>query len=197
MSNNECNDSEVFVRQFEGFRVSSGTDSSSNGKIDFEITTNEGQGLIIYKNGTSDFVVNGSSKEVVGHNLKGEPGKNPVAKVIDAVNGDIYLRATNGTIYIEAANIVIKGADPTQGNIHLQASSGILVNSATTNIQSSDITLSASKSTEIVSAFSSSIVGGAGARVDAGPELDNSSFLSKVLGWITKYKEFLSSKCSD
>lgn len=192
MSDNNCDENrEVYARQYPGFRISAGGDSLQNGKVEYEMSTDSAQGFVFYENGNQDFVTNGTSKEVVGHSIKGEPGKTSPAKVIDAVNGDIYFRAKNGTIYLEAANIVITGVDGTGGNIHLQASSNIILNGPTVTTQATNAEINASQSATIVAASSAQMFGGSSTSIQAGPDVDNSNFLSKILSWISKYKTYL------
>lgn len=194
----ECNENrEVYVRQSPGFRVEAGTSSAKNGEIDVAVSTDLGQGIIIYKNGNSDFVVNGTSKEVVGYDLKGEPGKTPPAKIIDAVNGDIILRAKNGTIYLEAANIRITGVDGIGGEITIQGSKIVNIDAPTFNAQSTNATITGTQSSSVVGGYVQTVSDSKTTDV-SGADLVNTSVTSQIFsGIIDRFNKFFSSVCSD
>lgn len=184
-----------FIRQVRGFRIESGTDSAKNGVIDLSCTTDKGQGIVLYENGNSDFVVNKTSKEVVGHQI--EDDKTP-AKIIDAVNGNIHLRAKNGTIILEAANIRIVGVDGVGGEVTIQGSKIVSVESGTISTQASgDINLTAAKGANVVGTAGVDVTASGQTTRSSGVDADSSSFLGQILQAITKFKEFWNSICSD
>lgn len=177
-----------FGRQFRGFRIEAGTDSARNGKIDLSCTTDKGQGVIMYENGNCDFVVNATSKEVVGHNI--ESDKTP-AKIIDAVNGNIHLRAKNGTIILEAANIRIVGVDGIGGEVTIQSSKIVSIEGPTISTQSSgDTNIVAAKSANVVGTSGVDITASAQTTRSSGVDSDSSSILGQLLQAITKFKKF-------
>lgn len=196
MSN--CDDNkEVYVKQNPGYRVETGTSSAKNGEIDIAVSTDLGQGIIIYKNGNSDFVVNGTSKEVVGHEITGEPGKTSPAKIIDAKNGDIILRATNGTIYLEAANIRLTGIDGMAGEITIQGSKIVNIDAPTINAQGTNTTIAGSQSANIVGGGSLQLVSATKTTSVSNSDLDNASVMSKILSnTVNRFKNFFASICS-
>lgn len=62
-----------------------------------------------------------------GHDLK----KDKNALFLEAVNGDIIIKATNGRVRIEGLNvdIIAKGPDTTEGNVRIQSNEGIELSS--------------------------------------------------------------------
>lgn len=183
-----------YTRQRNGFRIEAGTDSAKNGKIDYACTTDLGQGLILYENGNSDFVVNGTSKERIGHHI--EDNKSP-AKLIDAVNGNIHLRAKNGTIILEAANIRIVGVDGHGGEITIQGSKIVHIEAPTFGVQASgDATIAASKEALVSGAVAASLVTSGKNSCVSGTDSDSSSLLSQLMSALTKFKEFFNSICA-
>lgn len=183
-----------FARQFRGFRIEAGTDSAKNGKIDVSCTTNKGQGIIIYENGNSDFVVNATSKEVLGHNI--EDDKTP-AKIIDAINGDIHLRAKNGTIILEAANIRIVGVDGEGGEITIQGSKIVSIEGPTITAQASgDATIAAAKEAHLTGTAAANLNSSGKNTSNSGVDTDSSSIMGQILAGIKKFKDFWNSICA-
>jgi hypothetical protein len=182
-----------FARQLPGFRIEAGTDSAKNGKIDIACTTDKGQGLIIYENGNSNFVVNKTSSEVVGHKIADD--KTP-AKVIDAVNGDIHLRALNGTIILEAKNIRIIGVDGSEGEVTIQGSKIVKISGPNVEVQSSGAaTIAAAQGVNIAGAYTD-ISASTQTTISSGVDAASSSLLGQVLAAIKKFKDFFKSICN-
>lgn len=183
-----------FLKQNNGFRVESGTDSAKNGKIDIAVTTDKGQGIIVYENGNSDFVVKGTSKEVLGYSINDD--KSP-AKVIDALNGDIHLRAKNGTIILEAANIRIVGVDGIGGEITIQGSKIVSIEGPTITAQASgDATIAAAKEAHLTGTAAANLNSSGKNTCNSGVDTDSSSIMGQILAGIKKFKEFWNSICA-
>ena len=108
--------SDPHARQYPGFRVESGTSCAAQGKVDYSVTTDNNQGLVFYENGNLIIRNKASSHELCGEHLTDNITP---AKTIDAANGDIHIRAKNGTIILEAANIRLVGVDGIGGEISL------------------------------------------------------------------------------
>ena len=179
-----------FARQLPGFRFESGTDSAENGKIDIACTTDLGQGIIIYQNGNCDFTLNGTSKEVIGHKINDD--KTP-AKIIDAVNGDIHLRAKNGTIILEAKNIRIIGIDGTEGEVTIQGSKIIKMSAPNIEAQSSGAVTVAAAGQLNMAGTTTDIHASTQVTVSSGVDADSSSILGQILQAIKKFKDFFKS----
>ena len=171
-----------FARQLPGFRIEAGTDSAKNGKID-----------IIYENGNCDFTVDKTSKEVVGHKIADD--KTP-AKVIDAVNGDIHLRALNGTIILEAKNIRIVGVDGSEGEVTIQGSKIVKMSAPNVEVQSSGAaTIAAAQGVNIAGVYTD-ISASTQTTISSGVDAASSSLLGQVLSAIKKFKDFFKSICN-
>ena len=182
-----------FARQLPGFRIEAGTDSAKNGKIDIACTTDKGQGIIIYENGNCDFTVDKTSKEVVGHKIADD--KTP-AKVIDAVNGDIHLRALNGTITLQAKNIRIIGVDGLEGEVTIQGSKIVKMSAPNVEVQSSGAaTIAAAQGVNIAGAYTD-ISASTQTTISSGIDAASSSILGQVLAAIKKFKDFFKSICN-
>ena len=124
--------SDPHARQYDGFRVESGTSTPELGKIDYAVTTDNNQGLIFCQNGNLLIRNKASSLELCGTHLTDDTTP---AKTIDAANGDIHIRAKNGTIILEAANIRLVGVDCKDGEITLQASKQVNMSAPTVSAQ--------------------------------------------------------------
>jgi hypothetical protein len=181
-----------FARQLPGFRIEAGTDSAKNGKIDVACTTDKGQGIIMYDNGNCDFVVNKTSKEVVGHNIDDD---NSPAKIIEAINGDIHLKASNGTIILQAKNIRIVGIDGTEGEVTIEASKIVKINAPNVEIQSSGAATIAAAQAVNISGSTTDISANTQTTISSGIDAASSSILGQVITSIKKFKNFFNSIC--
>jgi hypothetical protein len=189
MSN--CNENQQII-QNDWYRFECGTKSFANGDVELCLSTPTKQGINMYKNGNCDFAINGTLKEVSGFNVKSGH-----ARIIEAVNGDIHIKASNGTIFLEAKNIRLVGVDGTEGEITLQASKICNIDAPTAGIQGTNITLAASSKVQVAGAAAASLVGGAQTTVDCGTDADSSSVMGKILKALEDFKKFFSSICED
>ena len=182
------------VRQTDHYIQACGVPSPNNGKVDYALTTKLGQGDIFYENGDHDFVVNATSKEVVGKNITNE--QTP-AKIIYAKNGGIHLCAPNGTITIEAANIRFVGVDGLDGGeITFQASKIINMDAPTVNTQSTNVVIAAAQ-TASIAGTTADVNGGTQVTVSSGVDADSSSVLGQIVQAIKRFQKFFDSICSD
>lgn len=183
-----------FARQLGPFRVEAGTDSEKNGKIDLACVTNLQQGIILYENGNADFVVNGTSKEVVGHNIQDDVTP---AKIIEAKHGDIHLKAANGTIILEAANIIIKGVDGVGGEVSIQGSKIVHIDAPNITAQASgNLNLASSQEANLIGNVAANLISSGKNSCASGVDTDSSSIMGQIMSAITKFKSFFSSICS-
>jgi formylmethanofuran dehydrogenase subunit C len=189
MSN--CNENQQVI-QNDWYRFECGTKSFANGDIELCLSTPTQQGINMYKNGNCDFCINGTLKEVSGFNVKSGH-----ARIIEAVNGDIHIKASNGTITLEARNIRLVGVDGVEGEITLQASKNCNINAPTVSAQGTNISLAASSKVQVAGAAAASLVGGASATIDSGTDADSSSVMGKILKALEDFKKFFSSICAD
>jgi hypothetical protein len=185
--------SDPHARQYNGFRVESGTSTPELGKIDYCIATDNNQGLIFCQNGDLLTRNKASSHELCGTHLTDDTTP---AKTIDAANGDIHIRAKNGTIILEAANIRLVGVDGKGGEITLQASKQVHMDAPTVGAQGTNITLAASQSSSIAGGGSVEVTASGQVTTSSGTDTDSSSFLGQILQAIKKFKEFFNSICA-
>jgi hypothetical protein len=186
-----CNENQQ-VTQTDWYRFEAGTKSFANGNIELALSTPTKQGINMYKNGNCDFAINGTLKEVSGFNVKSGH-----ARIIEAVNGDIHILAKNGTITLEARNIRLKGVDGIEGEITLQASKQVHIDSPTVGGQGTNITLAASQSSSIAGGASAEVTASGQVTTSSGTDADSSSFLGQILQAIKRFKNFFSSICED
>lgn len=184
--------SEPFRKQEQGYAVESGT-SCKAGKIDYSIATNNDQGIVLLEDGTLMIHNHGTSQELCGKNISDD--KTP-AKTIDAVNGDIFIRARNGTIILEAANIRLVGVDGKGGEITISASKQVNIKSPTVTADGTNITIAAAQNAS-VAGTTASVTAHTQAEVQSGIDADKSSLLGQILDAITRFKKFFSSICED
>lgn len=185
--------SDPHIKQNIGHRVESKTSCASQGKVDYAVTTDNDQGFIFYENGNYIIRNKATSMELCGESITDD--KTP-AKTIDAANGDIHIRALNGTIILEAANIRLVGVDGKEGEITIQASKTVHLNAPTVGAQGTNITLAASQSASVAGS-TTDITGHAQVTTSSGADKDSSSLLGKILDAIKKFKKFFSSVCED
>jgi hypothetical protein len=91
-----------------------------------------------------------------GHDIK--KGKN--ALFLEAVNGDIIIKATNGRVRIEGLDIdlIAKGPDNTQGNVRINANEGI-------ELSAKNVTINGSSSYKLLTAGQAQIVANSTMRI--------------------------------
>ena len=184
--------SDPHARQYDGFRVESGTSTPELGKIDYAVTTDNNQGFILCQNGDLLIRNKRTSLELCGENLTDDTTP---AKTIDAANGDIHIRAKNGTIILEAANIRLVGVDGKDGEITIQASKQVNMNSPIITTQGTNITLAASQNAAVAGS-STDVTGHAQVTTSSGADSDSSSLLGQILQAVKKFKDFFNSICA-
>lgn len=185
--------SDPHIKQNIGHRVESKTSHSAEGIIDYAVTTDKNQGILFCENGKLIINNNTTSQEVCGKYITDD--KTP-AKTIDAVNGDIHIRALNGTIILEAANIRLVGVDGKEGEITIQASKNVHLDAPTIGAQGTNITLAASQNLAAAGG-TTDITGHAQVTTSSGADKDSSSIMGQILDAIKKFKKFFSSLCED
>jgi stress response protein SCP2 len=179
--------SDPYIEQKPGHRIESGTSSLKQGKIDYSVSTDNNQGFIFYQNGKLMIRNNTTSMELCGEKLT--DNKTP-AKTIDAANGDIHIRAKNGTIILEAANIRLVAVDGSGGEITLQASRQINLDAPIITNQGTNITLAGSQSSSVVGGGSVDLTASGQVTTSSGVDTDSSSFVGQILQASKKFKDF-------
>lgn len=177
-----------YVRQYCTWRTEGGTKSLTQGNIELSMITNSDQGFAFYENGNVNFRVHGTYKEVVGFDVtKGQP-----AKIINAINGNIEIRAPRGQITLVAQNIrlVSEGG----GEVTISADKIIQLTSPKCSVQGDDFSVATSKSVTVTSGVIQRH-GELGVRTTIGTDQMRTSFLGKILKVITDVENFFKSSC--
>ena len=185
--------SDPHARQYKGFRVSSGEGLQDGSVTDWSVTTDNHQGITFLKDGRHVQRCKTTSQELCGYGLK-DP-QSP-AKTIEAENGNIHLRALNGEIILEAANIRIIGLGGNGGEVTIQAGKIIQNTAPTVNVQATNANITGSQGTNIIGT-NVSLHGHASCEATDGPSLDASSVLGKILNIVEQVKKFFASICKD
>lgn len=147
---------------YEKYRVDSGNKLPKFGEVEYSLMTETGNGFAYLKSGNHLMACDGTSHESVGCNLESNSGKNDPyqpAKWIRADSGDIVFEAPQGTIYLNAKNIVLvsNGADP-DGNIFLSSCNDVYIKSTdNVTITGTNVTVSASKTATFVGKHTTNI----------------------------------------
>jgi hypothetical protein len=184
--------SDAHIKQNKGHRVSSG-EVLQDGVTDYSITTDNHQGIVFLQDGRHNQRCRTTSQELCGEYLE---DKQSPAKTIEAVNGNIHLRAKNGEIILEAANIRIIGLGGNGGEVTIQAGKIIQNTAPTVNVQATNANITGSQGTNIVGT-SVSLHGHASCEATDGPSLDASSLMGKILHIVDQIKKFFASVCKD
>ncbi len=171
---------------YPGFRIASGIkvpDGDLKGEyVDFEIISNELQGIAFYKNGLQKLVVNGTSYETVG--IDGKPGD--ISKIICASVGDIVIEAQDGDIHLKARNIRFTAEEELTGT----SGKHILWESAVMNLKATTTNILGKKNLSMGGQF---IEVSGGASVEEGTQSDKKQggFLGSLISTFDKFKDFL------
>lgn len=175
-----------FVLQKHKFRIDSSTD------IHFGLITDAGSGIMFTKNGASLFTTDLTSTEVVGLNV--EPGQKIPAKIIRAMNGDIVLDAEDGNIILRGNNVQIHAVDALGGQIIIDSSKIIQMNSPIANYQGDKFNVAATNSIDL-GGGSAAVHGEYSQENTTGTDEIKASFFGKILSAIKKFKNFFNSIC--
>lgn len=181
------------IKQNNGHRVSSGEVLQDGSVTDYSITTDNHQGIVFLQDGRHNQRCRTTSQELCGEYLE---DKQSPAKTIEAVNGNIHLRAKNGEIILEAANIRIVGLGGNGGEVTIQAGKIMHCSAPIFGVQASHANIAGSSQVNQAGGFVSN-VGSAGAETVSDVDATSSSIIGQILQAITKFKEFFSSTCSD
>jgi|Laugrefabdmm15dn_1035133.scaffolds.fasta_scaffold01012_4 hypothetical protein len=157
------------IEVYERYRIDSGNRMPKLGTVDYAMTTKTGAGYGFCESGKHFLVTENISYESVGNNLPQNSNANQPhqpAKWIHAKNGDIVIQAPNGTIYLEARNIILdavgsESSTQKNGNVFLQASNEVYIKSSDkVTIAATDVLINASKTATIVGKCFLNMTGG-------------------------------------
>ena len=168
-----------------GFVIKSGIKDAAKNKVDFSIITDHGQGFEYRVDGVKLDHCNAQSYEECGRDVKtGTP-----AKIIRAKRGDIVIEALDGDIILRGNNIRIQAKDG-NGEVTINSVKQIAMNSPIVNTKATNSNLVASNSAS-VAAQAVDTVGNLQNSQAASVDIVQGSFLSKLMGILTKFKQFL------
>lgn len=174
-----------YYEKVQGCQYKSGMSDGAERIIDWEVLTDNAQGIKFCTDGAHFQLNYKTSYDMCGQDCaKGEP-----AKIIRAKNGDIHLDAMNGDIYLKAANIRLQAVDAI-GEVTIVAGKQVAVKSAIVNT-------SATKNTQSGTQDASTT----GTTVNTHGKLQNTnssatdekqaSFLGQIMAAIKKFKKLL------
>ncbi len=175
-----------FILQKHKFRI------DSNKDVYFALSTDGHDGIRFFSDGKTQLTCSNTFHEVLGRKIK--PFGRIPAKVIDAENGDIILVARNGSIRLQAANVIIDAVDALDGEITLNASRTVQLSAPTINGQGDNITLAASNVISTAGGTNETY-SEVSTEQATGTDFFKASFFGKILSAIKKFKAFFESKC--
>jgi hypothetical protein len=173
-----------YIEVHDNYRIDSGNKLPKLGTVDYAVTTKNGDGFGLCDSGKHFLVTDNISYESVGNSLPQDTKSNQPhqpAKWIHAKNGDIVLQAPNGTLYLEARNIIIDAVggefgERSDGNVFVQATNELYLKSSDkVTISGTDVLLQATKTASVVGKCFLNITGGL---VNAAATADTGSILS-------------------
>ena len=167
-----------------GFTIKSGTTDRGGYVTDISIITDNAQGFQYRTDGVKLDHCNAQSMEVCGENVAdGQP-----AKIIRAMRVNIQVEALDGYIILIANNIRIQAKDGS-GEVTINSTKQIAFNSPLVNTKAGNLTAVASNS----AATSGQTVDNTGnlqVTTAAAVDVIQGSFLSKLMGILTKFQAF-------
>ena len=167
-----------------GFVIKSGIKDAAKNTVDFSIITDNGQGFEYRVDGVKLDHCNAQSYEECGRDVKtGTP-----AKIIRAKRGDIVIEALDGDIILRGNNIRIQAKDG-NGEVTINSVKQIALNSPLVNTKTGNLNAMASNSASI-GAQTVDVVGNLQVTTAAATDIIQGSFLSKLMGILTKFTTF-------
>ena len=107
---------DYFAMRRPGFNIESGTRTEGHGMSEFMVSTDTKQGLHFYRQGNGKLTSNKSMEIYSGDKAT----ENDDAIVVEAINGNVHIKAVNGNLILEGANVIIKATDA-DGDVSLQS----------------------------------------------------------------------------
>ena len=174
-----------FYCKYQGFEFKSGVDGGDGRTIDWQVITDNLQGIRFCTDGSHFQLCYGTSYELCGQDV----GKDEPAKIIRAKNGDIHIDAMAGDIVLKGMNIRIQASDPS-GECTITAGKQIATKSAVTSVSATKVNINGTQD-----------VGMTGSTVNSHGKLQNTqsqatdekqaSFLGQIMQAIKKFKQLL------
>jgi hypothetical protein len=123
-----------------GFQVSSGVPGIDGKLTDYSVTTDQGQGFIYTQEGNKWDVTNQHSYDLSGCSPKDPIPSDQPAKIIRAASGSIHIEALNGDIVLRARNIRIIAEDGS-GEVTIQSGKNITIKGPIANIDGTNVNI--------------------------------------------------------
>ena len=168
-----------------GFAIKSGIKDAAGDTVDFSIITDNGQGFEYRVDGVKLDHCNAQSYEECGKDVPAGTH----AKIIRAKRGNIVIEALDGDIILRGNNIRISAKDGS-GEVTINSTKQIAMNSPIVNTKTSNSNLVAANSAS-VAAQATDTVGNIQNTQAASVDIGQASILGKILGILTKFKNFL------
>lgn len=173
-----------YLDKRQGYVIKSGTTDRAGKITDLSIITDKGQGFQYRTDGVKLDHCNGQSYEECGKDVAaGQP-----AKIIRAQRGNIQIEAIDGDIILIANNIRIQAKDGS-GEVTINSVKQIALNSPLVNTKAGNLNAVASNSAS-TGAQTVDNVGNLQVTTAAATDIIQGSFLSKLMGILTKFKAF-------
>lgn len=169
-----------------GYRIEGGFTEAGK-EISYSMITDEGTGFRYYKTGDYWNINDRSSVERCGIRLNDKE----VAKLIQADNGDIEIRAPGGQITLMAKNIRIVAEDG-DGEITLQAGKILEADAPTSRVKGTNVDITAVSGAQVMGSYAD-MTAGVQQSSSSLTDITQGSFVGavlNVLGNIKKYLEY-------
>ena len=167
-----------------GFTIKSGTTDRGGYVTDVSIITDNKQGFQYRTDGVKLDHCNAQSMEVCGNDTaSGQP-----AKIIRAIRGNIQIEAIDGDIILIANNIRIQAKDGS-GEVTINSTKQIAFNSPLVNTKAGNLNTVASNSASTAGQTVDN-TGNLQVTTAAAVDVIQGSFLSKLMGILTKFQAF-------
>lgn len=169
-----------------GYRIEGGFTEAGK-EISYSMITDEGTGFRYYKTGDYWNINDRSSVERCGIRLNDKE----VAKLIQADNGDIEIRAPGGQITLMAKNIRIVAEDG-DGEITLQAGKILEADAPTSRVKGTNVDITAVSGAQVLGSYAD-MTAGVQQSSSSLTDITQGSFVGavlNVLGNIKKYLEY-------
>ncbi len=174
-----------FYCKYQGFEFKSGVDDGAGRTIDWEVITDNIQGIKFCTDGTHWQLNYKNSYEICGKDC----AQGDQAKVIRAVKGNIVIEAKSGDIILRGDNVRIQ-ARGSDGECTINAGKQVATKAAITSVSGTKVNIMGTSDVNI-----------GGAAVETNAKVVNSqsqatdekqaSFLGQIMSAIKKFKELL------
>ena len=174
-----------FYCKYQGFEFKSGTEDGAGRTVDWQVVTDNLQGIKFCTDGTHFQLNYGTSYEVCGQDV----GKDEPAKIIRAKNGDIQIDAMGGDVIIKGLNIRLQSTDPS-GEVTVTAGKQIATKAAICSISGTKVNINGTQDVGI-SGTTANTHGKLQNTQSQATDEKQASFLGQIMQAIKKFKQLL------